>query len=841
MPANENPTWPVLTRYDRDHLSRIGLPLGGIGTGTISLGGRGNLFDWEITNSPAKGFDGGRALGLLWVKPDGEEPTMRVLEGVLSPPYDGAKGAQQPWHGLPRFRKALFAVAYPLAQVLLSDPGVPLDVRLEAFNPLIPGDADASGLPVAVLRYVLRNGLDIPVTATVCLSVRNYLTNTERSSPSGAFSYVTCADLHGIILHAVGQNPQSPQAGSIALSTPSANTRRLLGWPDQRFDDALLHFWDDLLRDGRLSSSDTPVHPYGSLAARVHLEPGQETTIPFLLTWHFPNRQTWTPEATCWCDEKGSCDPLDHCVGNYYTTRFADAWDVARTVASHLSELEEQTVSFVRAFCESDLPEPVKEGALNNLSTLRSETCFRTEDGRFFGWEGCCDREGCCLGSCTHVWNYDQATPHLFGDLARSMRETQFLHATDERGRMAFRVHLPIERATEYPYAAADGQMGCIIKAYRDWQLSGDDVWLLRMWPRIKSALSFAWIEGGWDADRDGVMEGCQHHTLDVEYFGPNPLTGLWYLGALRAAEEMARHIGEDEFAETCRDVFSRGSAWIDEHLFNGEYYEQQIVAPGEEGEIAEGLHSNMGSARLDEPDYQLGSGCLVDHLVGQLMAHICALGYLVAEDHVRSALRSILRYNHRHHLYDHMNYMRTFALNDESALLMCTWPHGRRPRTPVRFASEVMTGFEYAAATHMLYEGMLQEGLDCITEIRNRYDGQRRNPFDEAECGHHYARAMCSWAAVLALSGFQYSALTGALRFTARPGRYFWSNGSAWGTCTIRKEAKGRTALLTVLHGSLTVRSLQLGEEGTYSLPTTRSLTPGATLCAHIDLASLA
>lgn len=380
--------------------------------------------------------------------------------------------------------------------------------------------------------------------------------------------------------------------------------------------------------------------------------------------------------------------------------------------------------------CSSDLPAVVKEAALYNLSTLRSQTCFRTEDGRFYGWEGCCDTAGCCLGSCTHVWNYEQATAFLFGDLARSMREVEFLHATDDNGLMSFRVHLPLERAREFGKAAADGQMGCIMKLYRDWQLSGDDELLRRLWPRAKKALEFCWIEGGWDADQDGVMEGCQHNTLDVEYYGPNPLMQGWYLGALRAAAAMADYLGEEEFAHRCRDLFRRGSQWTDEHLFNGEYYEQQLRPPAANEAIARGLQVGMGAKDTTDPDFQVGSGCLVDQLVGQMMAHVCGLGYLLDKDNVRRTLQSIVQYNFQQDLFSHFNHMRTFALNDEAGLLMCTYPRGQRPRTPVPYFNELMTGFEYAASVHMLYEGMTDEGLRCIAAIRGRYDGRKRNPF---------------------------------------------------------------------------------------------------------------
>jgi len=528
--------------------------------------------------------------------------------------------------------------------------------------------------------------------------------------------------------------------------------------------------------------------------------------VTFLVTWHFPNRITWTPKN----------NDQDR-IGNYYTTVYKDAWDVAERVAPQLGDLEKKTAAFVAAFCGSSLPDPVKEAALFNLSTLRTQTCFRTEDGRFYGFEGCGNKVGCCTGSCTHVWNYEQATAFLFGGLAKMMREVEFAQATDDQGLMSFRVNLPLDRSHEFHKAAADGQMGCIMKMYRDWQLSGDDEMLKTLWPRVKKAVEFCWIPGGWDADRDGVMEGCQHNTMDVEYYGPNPQMGIWYLGALRAAEEMARRVGDNEFAATCKDLFGRGSKWVDANLFNGEYYEHQVRPPKDESQIAASLLVGMGAKDPTHPDYQLGAGCLVDQLVGQYMAHVCGLGYLVDQAHVRTTLGSIMKYNYRDNLYGHFNCMRSFGLGDESVLLMADYPKDR-PKNPFPYFSEVMTGFEYTAAVGMLYEGQTEQGLRCIKNVRERYDGQKRSPFDEAECGHHYARAMASWAAVPALTGFHYSGVDKTMTFTPKDGRYFWSNGYAWGSCSIRRSARGMSVEFSVLHGQVTLSQFSLRDYGSIS-----------------------
>ena len=839
-----NRDWPVLTHYVGQRTSQIALPLGGIGTGTVSLGGRGNLRDWEIVNRPAKGFAPRSAFFCLHARPAGGPAVTRVLEGAIPPPYEGASGCPAPLAGLPRFRRCSFAAAYPLAQVLLWDPDVPLEARLEAFNPLIPADADASGLPVAFFRFVLTNRTDKPVHASVCASLENFIgaDGSGGKASRNANRFRREDGIAGLFMSSEGVPPQAEQFGTMALATTAAGglTHRT-AWADLRHGGALLDFWDDFSEDGKLEERDrvSADAPTASLAATLRVPPRGSKAVTFLLAWHYPNRMTWTPRPTDPAAPAACCAGAQgrdaDWVGNYYATRHADAWAVAAAAAKEMRSLERRTVQFLQAFCRSDWPLAVKEAALNNLTALRTQTCFRAADGTLFGWEGCSDKAGCCHGTCTHVWNYEHASALLYGALACGMRRVEFAHATDGRGLMSFRVNLPLDRATEYGVAAADGQMGTIIRLYREWQLSGDEALLRDLWPAARRAMEFAWIPGGWDADRDGVMEGCQHNTTDVEFYGPNALMGLWYLGALRAAEEMARHVGETGFADTCRDLFTRGSRWIDENLFNGEYYEQRVLPPPAGAEIAPGLRHTepIGARDLAEPEFQLGPACAADQLVGQLLAHACGLGPLVDPDKARRAMRAVARYNFRPRLHGHMNHLRTYALGDESATLVATYPRGGRPREPFFYCNEVWMGLEYTAGAGMIYEGLPREGLRCIAAARARHDGARRNPFDEPECGHHYVRAMAAWAAVPALSGFGWSAVEGAIRFAParRAARWFWSNGYAWGTCSQRRAAGRIKVELAVLHGSLSLRRLTLTGFGQVEWVRPRVLAAGRRL----------
>jgi len=823
-PAKENPVAataaavevPYLKHYDQAHLARIALPLGGIGTGTVSLGGRGDLRDWEIMNRPAKGFNPGAPFFAVWGKSSDGKTFARALQGPVELfQYEGPSGVRDATnHGLPCFRDVSFDAGYPFARVNLADADLPVKVALKAFNPLVPTDPEASGLPIAVLTYEVTNLSDRDLVVSVCGTIQNFIGNdgVKTLAKKNRNAFRKGAAVQGIFMESEGVPRDAETWGTIALSVPAGeDATARTAWLQKGWGTSLLDFWDDLGDDGRLTDhSSTEDQPRASLAVQAVIPARGTRAFPFTITWHFPNRFAWSPTR----------------VGNYYTTRFADAWDASEKAVPRLPELARETEAFAAAFLASDLPDVVKESALFNLSTLRSQTVFRTEDGRFYAWEGCNDKAGCCWGSCTHVWNYEQAVAFLYGPIARALREVEFGTQTDEGGVMSFRAKLPLGDEL-WGKAAADGQMGCLMKMYRDWKLSGDTAWLKSLWPRVRKALEFCWIPGGWDADKDGVMEGCQHNTMDVEYYGPNPQMGIWYLGALRATEEMARGVGDEAFAGSCRGLFEKGSRRLDANLFNGRYYIHKVIPPKDKSAIAPSLLVGMGAADIANPDYQLAEGCLVDQLVGQFMAHVCGLGYLVKPVNVRTTLESIVRYNRKAGLFDHFNCMRSFALGDEAALLMAGYPDGR-PANPFPYFTEVMTGFEYTAAIGMLYEGQTENGLRSIADVRARYDGFKRNPFDEAECGHHYGRAMISWAEVLALTGFQYSALDKALTFAANDGTFFWSNGYAYGTAALKRTGKGLSITLTALKGEMAVKTFTAAGFGVKTFPDTLIVQPG-------------
>ncbi|MDB6127777.1 MAG: putative bile acid beta-glucosidase [Verrucomicrobia bacterium] len=828
------------------------MPVGGIGTGTVSFCGWGAWRHWEVMNRPAKGFTpsgqgGAAAFFVLRAARRGEAPVARLLEGPLPVnEWEGEEGSPTRQAGLPRFRRCTFRAAYPFAQVDLADDAVPVLASVRVFNPLIPGDAARSGIPAALVRVVLRNPSRAPVSASVAASLPNFIGTDGftlkldefrgKYFPTGAAGNRNASrrsgGLTGVELLSDGVARTHQAWGTMALAT---NARRGVthrtAWADVGWSDALLEFWDDFSTDGRLEPKSAKTEtPNASVAVEIEIPPMAERSVEFIVAWHFPNRENWNPPTTT--------PPVT--VGNYYATQWADAWSAAEAAAKQWPALERETAAFVRGVVESDLPAEVREAALFNLSTLRSQTCFRAADGRFFGWEGCFDRRGSCHGNCTHVWNYEHATANLFPELARSMRETEFSEYTMQPdGHMTFRVPLPLQAITgTLKVAAADGQMGCLLKLHREWRISGDTAWLRTLWPRARLALEFAWLPGSWDADQDGVMEGAQHNTMDVEYFGPNPQMASWYLGALRAAEEMSRALGDEAFATKCRDLFERGRQWVDAHLFNDDYYEHQVQPPGSWDKVRPGLMFTPELKNAADPDHQLGAGCLVDQLAGQVNAHFEGLGHLLDPVHEREALRAVLAHNRRHGFESHFNHMRSYALGDETALLMASYPRGHRPARPFPYYTEVMTGFEYCVALHLAQEGMVRDALKVVRDIRARYDGRKRNPFDEAECGHHYARAMNSWGLIAALTGFHYSALTSAMSFaaSARRVRWFWSSGHAWGSVELTPTRRRTKVTLTVDGGKLKLRKLALTGLGAKEFTSEKTLAAGRSLTLEIS-----
>jgi non-lysosomal glucosylceramidase len=820
-----NPSWPVARTYRGEHRVRISLPVGGIGTGSIGFGGRGQYRDWELENHPSKGLRSELTFLACRVSGTTTAPVARVLEGNLfDEETEGALGSPAPLAGLPRFAECEFETTYPFGRARLSDPNFPVQASVEVFNPLSPGDAEISGLPIGVITVALQSLVQEPLDCDVMLSLEALVGHARRSAGSASNPRAVArseGDIAGYLVSDEAVDPADEDWGTIAAAVLGEGSWVGPTWGLGKWNQGLLHMWRGFTEHGQAlpgtfaAGSDEPAITFGSaiagtLGARRVLGPHEAAEVVFLIGWHFPNRRAWA-----WGRRGPGGASGPETVGNFYAKHFADAWDVVKTQAQHLPAFREITERFAGAFWESDLSPAVKEAALFNLSTLRSQTFFRDADGHPLGWEGCLDEAGSCPGSCTHVWNYDLATPFLFASLARQMRELEYLHATAEDGAMSFRIMLPLEKALEHRIAAADGQFGSVLKLFREWRLGGDDEWLKRIWPACRRSLEFAWVEGGWDADHDGLAEGAQHNTMDIEYYGPNPEVQSWYLAALAAAVEMARAVGDGDFAQTCQEVLRTGRASTEAALYNGLYYQQRVLPPDDFSNISPRLrHASMGAQNASDPEFQVADGCLIDQLVGDTYARLAGLSRLLDADHVKSALSSIHNLNYVPDFGDWTNYMRTYAVKGERGHIVLSYPHGL-PEHPMPYWCEVWTGLEYVYAIGLVHEGLTELAEDVVAAARSRFSGRRRNPFDEVECGHHYARALSSWGLVLAQTGFGYDGRAGTMTFAPAPDRtkWFWSSGAAWGTVEQALSADGQRAVsLEVMDGRVRVDRLVVG-----------------------------
>jgi non-lysosomal glucosylceramidase len=829
--------------YQGSKTNQISFPLGGIGSGCIGLAGNGRLIDWEIFNRPNKGsVNGFSHFAIRAERGSGDEAKVvdaRVLNGPLAPPYQGEMQATRfstfGWGprreyltGLPHFEDLTFTGKFPLAEVAFADKEFPGKVALLAFNPLIPLNDRDSSIPAAFFEFAITNTSKEELTYTLAGVLCNPL-------PAHNGNEIV-QEKWGTALHLTsdGVTPGTPAYGDLTLATdagPSQDPQKAaeLSWQQYWFRgvwfDSLEVYWKDFTTPGSFRNRTYPREKAGSnnegmLGVHVRLAPGQTRRIRFVISWSFPTCENY------WKREQLVAEGIDPTWKNYYATQWVDSQASAQYALENWDRLLAETRLFQETLFASTLPAVAIDAIAGNMAILKSPTVLRLEDGTFYGWEGLHPTEGCCEGSCTHVWNYQQTLPFLFPALERSMRTADYRYNLRPDGGMPFRIQLPLGAGQWDFRACADGQLGGVLKTYRDWKISGDSQWLAELWPAVKQSLEFAWNpanEDRWDPEITGVLWGRQHHTLDMELFGPNAWLTSMYLGALKAGAEMADYVGDPGAAEHYRAMFAKGKAWADANLFNGEYYVQRIDLNDKSivEDFAKDESVLIGGSTMDaywdeehqEIKYQIGEGSSIDQVLGQWHASLYGLGEILDPQQVKQANAAIYKYNYIPVMGEAYNPCRIYCLNDEGGLVICAWPEGaQKPTIPAPYSQETMNGFEYSAAIHMIMTGLVEEGMECITAIRKRYDGERRNPWNEFECGSNYARSMAAYALLNAFSGFQFDMVHGHIGF--RPARMekgkfrvFWSLASGWGEVAIeRKKAE-----LRVLMGELPVRTLEL------------------------------
>lgn len=822
--------------FTKEAATQVAMPVGGIGAGCLCFNGYGGLQDFSIWNHPAttalpEGFAASKgAFAILHVKTptaitkliEGPFPSLKIFDQGLQ----GEGYRRGGFEGFPRFQSCLFKGEFPFGQAKIGDAAVPLQVTVTAWNPFIPLDDKNSSIPCVILEYAFHNASQHPVEfefsyhlshlASGCADEDKNSRNTTLPGRGVFFSNVEDSKSEAFgsaCLMAVGNQPKIK---GMWLRSP--------GW---EFD-SLSALWREVSTGTFTENSgsnpiDTAGRNGGSILLEGKLGPGESRTFPIVIAWHFPNSYLQTgglkvegvpePQGAAGC--RTGTGPLWR---PFYASIWRDAKEVAFYVAENYSDLRRRTEAFKDALFSSTLPPYVTDAVSANLAILKSPTVLRLGNGDIWGWEGCFPDSGCCHGSCTHVWNYAQAFPHLFPKLERTLRETEYMRSMNGEGHVTFRSALPEGPVPHDFHAASDGQLGGILKVYREWQISGDSEWMKRMYPLAKRSLDYCIRT--WDPDHRGGLFEPHHNTYDIEFWGPDGMCTSIYLGALSAFAEMAKASGNSTDADFYGELAKRCAQFMDSQLFNGEYYQQKVEYADlrdqsfavKIGKVDDNSSEMEKLLKREGPKYQYGTGCLSDGVIGVWMAGMYGVETPLSKENVRAGLKAIFQHNFKTDLGQHANAQRPgYAMGHEPGLLLCTWPRGNKPTLPFVYSDEVWTGIEYQVASHLIAEGFVKEGLAIVQALRSRYDGRVRNPWNEYECGNYYARAMASYALLPALSGFRYSAVDRTLWFgpkvEARPFKSFFSSASGFGTITLDR----RSLRIDIIEGELSVERVSL------------------------------
>lgn len=850
-------------KYTGKNTAQISFPLGGIGTGCIGLGGSGALRDIEIKNRPNKNSTAEFTHFAVKAEDENGVVDARILQGDLETGLAGSmerprstgfgfgpdRGSMA---GFPHFEKTEFTGEFPFARVRFSHPAFPASVTLEAFNPLIPTNEDDSSIPAAFFEISLKNRANRKLTFTVALSCNNFFCKTKTRHifeentgeiPEADFGRDADKKRPVKLIFLSNDLPKDvPGGGDLAIATDEAQVSFQRYWYRGGWFDNSTVFWQEFARPGRLvdrgyetaredrvsNDASDDVSDIATLAAHRELAPGEKAKIRFVLSWSAPYISNYWQILQSGLSDEEIARRRSRTWKNYYAVLFRDSRESALYAMREFDRLYRETRLCHDAMFRSTLPECVLDAVTSNISTLKSPTCLRLEDGSFYGFEGVRAHEGSCEGTCTHVWSYAYALAFLFPRLERSARTNEYTYSMQPDGGLGFRLQLPLGEAPTSHRPAADGQFGTILRVYREFMISGDKAWLASIWPQVRRSLEYAWSDSNadrWDPEKTGLLSGCQHHTLDMELFGENAWLSGMYLAALKAASRLAEILGEKESAQLYEEIFARGKASLNKELFNGEYFFQKVDL--HDRSILE-RYGDGGSIYVSDPvagywnsesgeiKYQIGEGCGIDQVLGQWHADLLGLGEIFSCDKTKTALKSIFRYNHVESMREHINPCRIFAANGEAGTVICAYPEGKKkPLIPVPYGEETMDGFEYQAASHMIRHGLESEGLACVKAVRGRYDGYKRNPYSEIECGSNYARSMSSYALLLFYSGFVYDMHEKRIGFhpihAEEDYRFFWSLDTGFGTV----EKRNRTFTLKVLYGTLKIRVLEIDTQG--------------------------
>jgi uncharacterized protein (DUF608 family) len=782
---------PTVYAKSRNELRYIGMPCGGINAGGVYLGGDGRLWLWDIFNDNREGIE---PKMVKWIdKPHGRDIIPRDGSAYIEPAQDIRPLSQGfamrfEYGGFSVVKylresdwdEIVFEAGYPVGVVRYTDVKLPVEVVLHVYSPFIPLNEDDSGLPATVLSFSFRNTGNVAVNVTLSGWLENKTGIKSATEVRGPFGALANRRLNRVVsssgfvavderLITVEQNRDADMKrrsdyGTMCIASFNDGDVAFAAVEDPENP-------ANLLSPAPSVEADRPVQQplTGGVQSRFVLLPEVQAERHFAVSWFFPNLKI---------DEKIPDE------GRYYQNRFASALDVAEYIHANFRRLSSRTLLWADTWKDSSLPHWFLERTFMNIDTLATTTCHRFSSGRFWAWEGV----GACHGTCTHVWQYAQAMSRIFPALERDCRErTDLGIALREDGGILFRAEMETR-------PAIDGQAGTVLRCYREHQMSANDAFLRRNWEKIKRATRFI-----IDRDRngDGMEDTPMENTLDAVWDGEIAwIVGLC-IAAVKAGRCMAEEMGDLGFASLCDGFVRRGSANMDRFLFNGEYY---IHRPDrEKGRSALGSYNT----------------CHIDQVMGQSWAYQVGMGEILNNRNVRAALRSLWRYNYTPDVGPYTEKHRggrPYALPGEGGMIINTnpknepKPYGDNVTWQAGYFHECQSGYEYEVASHLIAEGMTDEGLVLVRTIHDRYHAVKRNPYNEIECSDHYARAMASYGSFVTACGFEYHGPKGYMRFAPRWDvnnfKAPFTSAEGWGTYSQRFDGGGFECMLELKYG---------------------------------------
>lgn len=805
--------------YQGEYLNHVAFPVGGMGAGMFCVEGTGAISHMSIRHNPEL-FREPRMYAAISIK--GKPEAALVLEGQVpewkkyGQPRTPMGVGETTW-GLPRFETCTFTTRFPFATLDLSDKDLPIKASMNVWSPFIPADEDNSSLPVAGFEYTFTNTGKEVLETVFSYNSFNFMEATDKA-PLRIRPFK-----NGFVMDQEAPADEPFRKGEFAIYTDNDQTVVDHCWFRGGWFDPVTMAWHNAQ-----AAEPRPVGPVddkapgASLYVPLELRPGETKTIRLYMTWYVPQSAIRIGGEARNHDEYGATDKFNtvkdisngaepHFYEPWYAHRFKNIQELSEYWVSNYASLKERSQKFSEAFFSSTLPSEVIEAVAANMTILKSPTVMRQHDGRLWNWEGCGDHWGSCHGSCTHVWNYAQAICHLFPHMERSLRESEFFVSQALSGHQTFRTNMPIRPVEHGFHAACDGQLGGIMKVYRDWRISGDNAWMERMFPQVKASIDYCIRT--WDPDRVGAILEPHHNTYDIEFWGANGMCTSFYGGALQSMVTICRELGKD--AAPYEGLLAKNRKYMEEELFDGEYFIQKVQWKGlkaDDPTKSQSFHTRYSPEALkvleeEGPKYQYGTGCLSDGVLGYWMALMAGLEEPVDKTKVRSHLNAVHSYNLRKNLLNHSNPQRPgYAMGTDGGLLLCSWPKGGKPKLPFIYSDEVWTGIEYQVASHLICEGEVEKGLEIVRTCRDRYDGRVRNPFNEYECGGWYGRAMSSYGLIQALTGMRYDAVTKTLYLAPTYSKdfiAFLSTDKGFGTV---KYSKGKVTL-KIAEGNIDVK----------------------------------